>query len=263
MRKRLRNSLVAAGLAVAVTVTAVPAAAPAQAAPRTEGMQVMAFDWVSLVVTVAGHLLSGGGSDDSALRAAVQEIVAAVESAKNDIIAHTDAIAAADVQACARQHTIEFSDIENMSNTVRQIWAQNATACATLATAYVNTVQTPQAVDNIGHVLPSLFAIVIAARGRANLPNGINLIIQDQIRSYEAVVAKLTPTNCVKKGNKEPGSPREKWWECTAYNGDWGQSGWVTAPAEPVRAEAEYAATRNTSRPAALSGLPRLRALGV
>lgn len=261
MRKRLRNSLVAAGLAVAITVTAVPAT-PAQAAPRG-AMQAMAFDWVSLVVAVAGHLLSGGGSEDDSLKAAVQQIVAAVESAKNDIIAHTDAIAAADVQACARQHTIEFSDIENMSNTVRQIWAQNATACATLATAYVNTVQTPQAVDNIGHVLPSLFAIVIAARGRANLPNGINLVIQDQIRSYEAVVAKLTPTNCVKKGNKEPGSPREKWWECIAYNGDWGQSGWVTAPAEPIRAQAENAATRNTSRPAALSGLPQLRALGV
>lgn len=262
MRKRLRNTLVAAGLAVAVTVTAVPAT-PAQAAPRPDAMQAMAFDWVSLVVAVAGHLLNGGGSEDASLKAAVQQIVAAVEAAKNDIIAHTDAIAAADVQACARQHTIEFADIENMSNTVRQIWAQNATGCATLATAYVNTVQTPQAVDNIGHVLPSLFAIVIAARGRAGLPNGINLVIQDQIRSYEAVVAKLTPTNCVKKGNKEPGYPREKWWECTAYNGDWGQSGWVTAPAEPVRAQAENAATRNTSRPEALSGLPRLRALGV
>ncbi|GAB3979750.1 hypothetical protein V1634_16115 [Plantactinospora veratri] len=261
MRKRLRDCLIAAGLAVAITV--VPSTAPAQAAPRTEGVQAMAFDWVSLVVAVAGHLLGGGSSEDASLKAAVQQIVAAVEAAKNDIIAHTDLIAAADVQACARQHTIEFADIENMSNTVRQLWAQNATGCATLATAYVTTVQTPQAVDNIGHVLPALFAIVVAARGRAGLPNGINLVIQDQIRSYEAVVAKLTPTDCVKKGNKEPGYPREKWWECTAYNGDWGQSSWVTAPAEPVRAQAENAATRNTSRPAALSGLPPLRSLGV
>ncbi|GIE86082.1 hypothetical protein [Actinoplanes regularis] len=188
--------------------------------------------------------------------------IAAVESAKNDIIAHTDRIAAADVQACARQHTIEFTDIDSMSRTVLQLWAQSATGCATLATSYANAVQTPQAVDDIGAVLPALFAIVIAARGRAGLVNGINLVVQDQIRAYETVVAKLTPTNCVKKGNKEPGTPREKWWECTAYNGDWGQSTWVYAPAEPVRAQAENAATRNTSRPPLLDGLPRLRALG-
>ncbi|ROT27180.1 hypothetical protein [Micromonospora sp. HM5-17] len=258
MRHRLRTCLLAAGLAVVVTV--VPTAA--QAAPRTGQASAMAFDWTGLVVAVAGHLLGGGSSEDPSLREAVQQVVAAVEAAKADIIAHTELIASAEVQACARQHTIDVADIENMSNTVRQLWARDATGCATLATAYVTTVQTPQAVDNIGHVLPALFAIVVAARGRAGLTNGINLVIQDQIRSYEAVVAKLTPT-CVKRGAKEPGFPREKWWECVAYNGDRGESAWVVAPAEPSRAQAEHIATRNTSRPAAVSALPRLRSLGV
>lgn len=251
MRRQLRNCLIAAGLSVA---TVLPGATPVRA--------VVVVDWTSLAIAAAGHLLSGSGSDDAALQAAVDRIIAAVEAAKNDIIAHTDRIAAADVQACARQHTIEFTDIDTMSRTVLQLWAQSATGCATLATAYATAVQTPQAVDDIGRVLPALFAIVIAARGRAGLVNGISLVVQDQIRSYETVVAKLTPTDCVKKGNKEPGTPREKWWECTAYNGDWGQSTWVFAPAEPVRAQAENAATRNTSRPPLLAALPQLRALG-
>ncbi len=259
MRKQMRKCLIAAGLSVAVVL---PTAAPAQAAPRSAQVRALAFDWTSLAIAAAQYLLSSGGSDDAALQAAVNQIIAAVESAKNDIIAHTDRIAAADVQACARQHTIEFTDIDSMSRTVLQLWAQSATGCATLATSYASAVATPQAVDDIGAVLPALFAIVIAARGRAGLVNGINLVVQDQIRAYETVVAKLTPTNCVKKGNKEPGTPREKWWECTAYNGDWGQSTWVYAPAEPVRAQAENAATRNTSRPPLLDGLPRLRALG-
>ncbi|MEQ4302458.1 hypothetical protein ABNF97_13865 [Plantactinospora sp. B6F1] len=262
MSRRLRNCVIAAGVAVAVAVA--PVATPAQAAPRTGDMQVMFFDWTSLVVAVAGHLLSGGSSDAPSLQAAVDQIIAAVEQTERDIIAHTDLIAAADVQACARQHTIEFSDIDNMGNTVRQLWAQNATGCAALATSYVSTVTTPAAVDNIGHVLPSLFAIVVAARARAGLTNGINLVIQDQIRSYEAVVAKLTPTDCVKRRTRDPGYPVEKWWECTAYNGHVGSSNVVVGDLrEPNRTQAEDRATNGTSRPVAKSALPQLRALGV
>lgn len=262
MKIRVRNCLIAAGVAVAVAVA--PVAVPAQAAPRTGDAQVMFFDWTSLVVAVAGHLLAGGSSEAPSLQAAVNQIVAAVEQSESDIIAHTDLIAAADVQACARQHTIEFSDIDNMSTTVRQLWAQNATGCATLAASYVNTVTTPAAVDNIGHVLPSLFAIVVAARAKARLTNGINLVIQDQIRSYDAVVTKLTPTDCVKERFRDPGYPVEKRWVCTAYNGHKGTSNFVVGDLrEPDRTQAEDRATSRTSRPTAKSALPQLRGLGV
>jgi hypothetical protein len=262
MKRRLRNCLIAAGLAVAVTV--VPTATAAHAETRTAGAQALAFDWTSLVISVASYVFGGGSSDSPSLQAAVDQIIAAVESSKNDIIAHTDLIAAADVQACARAHTIEFADIDNMSKTVLQLWAQNATSCATLATAYVNTVTTPQAVDNIGRVLPSLFAIVVAARAKSGLTNGINLVIQDQIRSYEAVVTKLTPTDCTKRRARDPGYPVEKWWECTAYTGAVGSSDSVTGDLrEPNRAQAEDNATLNTSRPVAKAALPQLRALGV
>jgi hypothetical protein len=260
--RRLRNCLITAGVAVAVALA--PAAAPARAATPARAASALAFDWTSLVVAVAGRLLGGGSPDGPDLQAAVDQIVAAVQQSESDIIAHTDLIAAADVQACARQHTIEFSDLDNMTTTVRQLWAQNATGCATLAASYVNAVTSPAAVDNIGHVLPSLFAIVVAARAKAGLTNGINLVIQDQIRSYEAVVAKLTPTDCTKRRARDPGYPVEKWWECTAYNGHVGSSAVVVGDLrEPNRTQAEDGATYGTSRPEAKAGLPQLRALGV
>lgn len=115
--------------------------------------------------------------------------------------------------------------------------------------------------DNIGFLVGPIFAIVLAARAKAGLVNGLDLIRQDEISAYEAVVTKLTPTDCHKVVAREPGYPNESFWQCTAYNGDLGQSDWVTGnQRQPDRAQAENRATRNTSRAVALDALPRLRA---
>jgi hypothetical protein len=92
------------------------------------------------------------------------------------------------------------------------------------------------------------------------------------IRSYEAVVVKMTPTNCatVRLNGDVPRS-FEQYWSCTAYNGDVGASDSVTCgvssagvrcvPHPPVRAQAEDRAGRNTSRAVAQQALPTLRSL--
>lgn len=267
MRGVLR-SFAAVGLAVAVAAAGLvgPAEAAAPKAETQAQTQVQAaafgFDWVSLVVAVVGALSSGGGGGGgSALDAAVQQIVAAVDQAKTDIIAHSDAIAAADVQACVRAATIESANIESFPPPVLILWAQSATSCAEQAAAYLNALVSPQAVDNVGFLVGPIFSIVFAARAKAGLVNGTDLLLQDEIHAYEAVVAKLTPTDCRKWVLREPGYPNEKFWECHAYNGDLGQSDWVLAPREPDRAQAEDRATRNTSRAVAQAALPRLRAL--
>ncbi|MBX6357539.1 MAG: hypothetical protein IRZ05_17015 [Micromonosporaceae bacterium] len=266
MSRRHLGGLVAACLAVTVGVAGL--AGPAQAArPRTEAeaqsvqAAVFGFDWVSLVVAVVGALSSGGGGGGgSALDEAVRQIVAAVEQAKNEIIAHTDAVAAADVQACVRSATIEAANMEAFPPPVLILWAQEATSCAELATSYLGALVTPAAVDNVGSLVGPIFAVVFAARAKAGLVNGLDLILQDEIRAYEAVVAKLTPTDCRKWRAKEPGYPVEKWWECHAYNGDLGVSDVVVGNLrEPDRAQAEDRATRNTSRAVAKDALPRLR----
>jgi len=258
--RKMVRCLVAAGLAVTIGVAGL--VGPAQAEQRTAPVQAAAFgfDWVSLVVGVVAAMSSNGGGGGSSLDAAVQQIVAAVNQAKTDIISHTDAIAAADVQACVRSATIESSNIEVFPPPVLILWAQNATSCAELAVAYLGALTSPQAVDNVGALLGPIFSIVFAARARAGLINGTDLLLQDQIQGYEAVVAKLVPTDCKKWIAREPGYPNEKWWECHAYNGDFGSSDVVVGNLrEPDRAQAENRATRNTSRAVAQDALPRLR----
>jgi len=248
MRRTSRACVFAVVLALAITTTAAPARA--------------AVDWTSLIVNVVTKLFSGGGSNDAALQAAVRQIIDAVNGSKADIIAHTDVLASAEVRACARQHAIEFTDIDNMNPTTLQIWAQNATGCATLASAYLSAVTAPQAVHDIGAALGPIFTIAAAARARAGLVNGTDLLVRDEISSYQKVVVKLTPSDCTKYRAKEPGFPVEKWWECTAFNGDVGQSDWVTGSnLEPDRTQAENRATRNTSRPLAQDAVPRLVAI--
>ena len=272
MRIRLLNSLAAAGLAVSIAVagTGVPAQATAttseiKSPTKTAAAQAFVIDWVSLGISVAGYLLGGGGGGGGGnLDAAIREIKAAIAQNRTEIIAQIDAIAAAEVEGCLEAHTIEFLNIDFMDEYTLRAWAQNATSCATQASAFASAVQSPHAVDKIGFVIGPIFAIVLAARAQAGFINGTDLVLQSQIRAYEAVVAKLTPTDCVKKRARDPGYPIDKWWECTAYNGDNGSSDWVTGNLrEPDRTQAEDRATRNTSRPTAKSALPQLRALGV
>ena len=262
MRARLLKGLAAASLAVSIAVagTGVPAqAAETRRTIATADNQVFAVDWVSLGIAVAGYLFGGGGGGGG-LQAAINEIKAAIEQSKTEIIAQIDAIAAAEVEACLEAHTIEFLNIDFMDEYTLRAWAQNATSCATQASAFAGAVQSPQAVDKIGFVIGPIFAIVLAARAQAGFINGTDLVLQSQIRAYEAVVTKLTPTNCQLIVISEGSAFYEKWWTCTAYNGDVGRSSpCFGRNCLPNRATAENQATRNTSRPVAVGALPRLR----
>lgn len=262
MRARLLKGLAAASLAVTIAVagSGMPVqAAETKRAASTNNAQVFAFDWISMVVAVAGYLMSGTGSGGN-LEAAIAEIKAAIEQSKIEIIAQIDAIAAAEVEACLEAHTIEFLNIDFMDEYTLRAWAQNATTCATQASAFAGAVQSPQAVDKIGFVIGPIFAIVLAARAQAGFVNGTDLVLQSQIRAYEAVVTKLTPTNCQIITVSEGSTRYERWWRCTAYNGDVGRSSpCFGRDCMPNRVTAENQATRNTSRPIALGALPRLR----
>ncbi|MDQ7909773.1 hypothetical protein RB614_35270 [Phytohabitans sp. ZYX-F-186] len=257
------TGLAAASLALSIAVagTGVPAqAAETKRATETASPQLFAFDWVSLTVAVAGYLLSGSGGGGN-LEAAINEIKLAIEQSKTEIIAQIDAIAAAEVEACLEAHTIEFLNIDFMDEFTLRAWAQNATNCATQASAFAGAVQSPQAVDKIGFVIGPIFAIVLAARAQAGFVNGTDLVLQSQIRAYEAVVTKLTPTNCQLIVTSEGSAFYEKWWTCWAYNGDVGRSSpCFGRNCMPNRTTAENQATLNTSRPVAVVALPRLRA---
>jgi hypothetical protein len=272
MRTRLLRGIAAGVLAITVGVagTARPAAAESPQEGRGD-VSIMAFDWVSAIVAVAGVALNSGGSS-SDLDAAVRQIVAAVEASERNILDQIDRLASAEVKACARAHTIEFSDIESMTRTVLLLWAQSATACAAQANEFVRAVQTKAHVDAIGFAIAQISAIAIAARAKAGLVNGIDLLVRDQISSYEALVVKLQPACDEQRWTEydERGWPvlTEIHYTCTAYNGDIGHDyeqyhlrTMVHGPLDRAAVDAE--ATRNTSRRVAQEALPQLRTLPV
>lgn len=281
MTGRVRRRLVAATMAVALGAlgTAQPVwatekssgGAPAQATQAAPDAHLMFFSWPNLIINVATAYLAGGSSS-SDLRSAINQIIAAVEASKIEILNHIDALAGADIQACARQHTIEFADIENMSNTVRQLWAQDATSCAALATSYLNAVDSQQAADTISRLVPEIYAIAISARARAGFT--IDLLTQDLIRTTETITVKLRP-DCTTETLRWWDTSENAWYfevhyTCTAYDGTrvsryeaWlhaPDSGWLIS--EPLdRAWIEAEAAKNTSWPQAVEALPRLRTI--
>ncbi|GIE95702.1 hypothetical protein [Paractinoplanes rishiriensis] len=273
MRVKLLRGLTAGALVIAVAVAGAARPAAAKAPPPARGdVSIMAFDWVSAIVAVASAALNSGGGSSSGLDAAVREIIAAVEASERNILDQIDRLASAEVKACARTHTIEFSDLDNMSRTVLQLWAQSATSCAAQATAFVEAVQTKAHVDAIGFAVAQIFAIAIAARARAGLINGIDLLVRDQIRSYETLVVKLQPACDEQRWTEydDRGRPvlTEIHYTCTAYNGDVGHDyeayhlgRMIHGPLNRAAVDAD--ATRNTSRRIAMDALPQLRTLPV
>jgi len=265
LRRKLWRSAAAGALAVALSITGTGTRANA-----------VGVDPYSIIAEIGIQLLSrafsgGGGVSEAELAQAVAQITAKIEQTKVEIINHIDAVASAEVQACARANTIEFASINSMSRTVLQLWAQSATTCATKATAYLNALTSPQAVDNIGWLVGEIFTIVIAARTKAGLVEGLDLVRQDEISAFNAVESKLTPACCVIRNYWTPspdgGPPLDQtiYYTYTAYNGDTGTTyayyfrGQLRV--EPNHTGASNEAARNTSRSLAQQALPTLRSL--
>jgi hypothetical protein len=256
MRQRLLRTVTAALLAVVVVVPG--HAAPARAVPLATIGAVI--DVATKAVTLVKSIL-GGGVSDAALKAAVQQIITAVENAKTQVIAHIDAIAAAEVRACARHHVIEFADINAFNPDVLQRWAQDATGCATLADSTLRAVSDKAAADNIGLTLNVIGPIALAARARAGFStSGLMATLRG---GNETIMPKLAPA-CQETRVVEPGSPIvEIQYYCVAYNGDWGYDDQLFRRGKPLgppidREAVAAQATRHTSRAVAAAVLPQL-----
>jgi hypothetical protein len=267
LRRRLSRSFAAGVLAAALSLTSTPA--PAHADPTD--FETMAVDPYSIIIEIGINLLgrafSGGGVSEADLANAVAQITAQIEQTRTEIINHIDAVASAEVQACVRTNTIEFASINSMSRTVLQLWAQNATACATKATAYLNALTSDAAVDNIGWLVGEIFTIVIVARTKGGLTEGLDLVRQDEISAFNSVIAKLTPDCYTYAVNLSPIVPiAEMHLVCTEYNGDQAEGTWTILGNQVIGPPLDTAAVwnqaaRNTSRPLAQAALAGLQAL--
>ncbi|MGN9908282.1 hypothetical protein ACTMTJ_12130 [Phytohabitans sp. LJ34] len=247
MRARVVRVLVAALVAVAVVVPGT--VRPAQADTADEINKYL--DIANKAVTLVKSIL-GGGASDAAIKSAVQQIIAAVEGAKTQIIAHVDALAAAEVQGCVRHHVIEFADIDRFDNqTVLQLWAQDATGCATLASSVLRAVSDKAAADNLAAVVNIIGPIAMAARARAGFQT---FGLTSELRSANQVAIQTLAPRCVEGWawfeNDIP------FWEiyCAAYNGDVADMYFPGPPGDRPAAEAR--ATQRTFRALAMNAVP-------
>lgn len=256
MRRKMLGGLVAAALSVVLVVGG--SARPARAA----------VDWGTVVVAVASSLFSSGGGGGGDLEQAKREIIAAVNSAKQEILDHIDGIAAADVRACVEAATIKVEQIDVMDPFSLALFVNGAVDCATLSSAYFDAVQSLEAADRIGRLLGEIYAIAMVGFAKVGLLT-VDLL-DSLIDSYESVVTKLKP-ECTERRiveNDINGRPLiiEIHYTCVAYNGDRAEGvetyyrGVLVGP-RLDRPTIDARATRNTSRAVAQAALPSLRQL--
>jgi hypothetical protein len=212
MRRRLTHGVIVLALAVAVALSGAVRPVSAQADPVRPQVDI------TQIITVAKGLVdlwksfqSGGMS----IEAATRQILAAIESARTDIIAHMDRLAAAEARACATRHVIELADIERFSPDTMQAWAQNATGCVTQIDALLGVVVDKAAADVLGIALDVVGPIALIARARAGFSTtGLLAVL---ISGNNKVVNVLMP-QCIRQSGWHP--PYITRVVCVAYNGD-------------------------------------------
>jgi len=199
---------------------------------------------LSLYQQYAGHGLT--------LKQATQQILAAIDTAKTEIIAHVDLIATAEAKACTRAAIIDFADIEQLSTDNKQAFARDATACVTRIDSLLSSVTDPGAVDQLGFALNALAPIALTARSHAELSN---TALRDTLVHAEGTVTSRLLPAC--KSHYREGM--FEWVSCIAYNGDRGRD---DAGVERIAlANAIALAMANTSWAVADVAEPILKAL--
>lgn len=120
-----------------------------------------------------------------------EQIVKAINEAKTAIIAHADALAAADAKACTRHAIIESADVHLLSKDVLTSWAQQVTHCVTLIDSLLDVVVDKPTLNQLGLALGSVGPLALATRRQAGLSTaGVQSML---IEAHTTVEAKAAP----------------------------------------------------------------------
>ncbi|RSM43109.1 hypothetical protein DMB66_53715 [Actinoplanes sp. ATCC 53533] len=253
MLKKMRRGLAAGMLAVVVTLPG--GAQPAQAVvdPAT----------VIAVAQQAYALWKEFKGGDKSLEQATQQIIASIESAKTAILSRVDLLAAAEARACARHAVVELADIGQFDAATMRSWAQDVTGCVTLIDSLAATVTDQSAIDQLGFAVNSIGPIALVARARAGFST--QALTAVLVGANNTVATKIDPP-CVQQQIAQHSGLRITIRKtCTAGNGD---SAFQDVTGHILNApnfvfdtpRLKTEASRNTSKPLAISVVPLLSA---
>jgi hypothetical protein len=209
----MRRGVIAAVLAVVVTVSGTLSVAPAQADPMSA--QATNTNIVIDVANLVASLFNAFKGGSMSVEEATRQIKAAIDQAKTDIISHMDRLAAVEARSCASRHVIEFADIDRMTVDTLQAWAQNATGCVTTIDALIGAVTDKAAIDTLGLANDVVGPIALMARARAGFSiDGLRAVLAG---TNNKILSGLEPSCVWKPGFNTPFHP---FGHCEAYNGD-------------------------------------------
>jgi hypothetical protein len=248
-----RRRLVASLLIATITVlTAAPAMATpetgktAGAAPAAAQTPQVDPGTIAAVIQAAYSAYKSFAGGSISAQQATQQIIAAIQQARDAIISHIDRVATATAQACAHSAVIDFPNFDTLTLDNQQAFALNATSCVTLADSLLGAVTDKGAIDQLGFAINAVGPIALMTRARVGLPN--TAVVPVLNHSNQIVFNQLTPSCSVVH---EVGNPFHEVL-CTAYNGDWDQG------PVGITGQVRASAAANTSWPVAQAALPLL-----
>lgn len=259
MLEGLRRRMAVAGTAVMVMI-------PLSAQPAN----AVAINWTQIITAGIQAVSSAWSAQNTqeAIRQATQQIIAAVNTARSDILAQIETITVNEYRACANHAVIEFADIERMTPDNAQRFAQDATGCAVTLMSVIPGVTGKAGVNELGFALNIVSPIAIIARLRTGLTADA---LRIALRSAENnLITRLTADGCtISSIRLDPELPLPRRGElvpydilCTAFNRDVGTNGIeVPWPQQVPHSAVEVAQERamgNTSRAIAVAVLPQL-----
>jgi hypothetical protein len=224
-----------------------PAAVASDAAGDTG--QVRAAGEVEIIMTVvkaaytAYKTFASGGLS---VQEATNQILNAIYSAKIEIMARIDAVAAAQARACAQDAVLDFENFDVYSRDSQEAFAMAARSCVNLIDSLLATGPDKAAADQLGFALQAVGPIMLIVRSRIGVSNAS--MVPVLVRSTQAIINQLKPT-CTSRlieGRTQ--------WTCVVY-------GSHRDGPEPSRSLAERLCQRRTSRPVANAVLPTLTSL--
>lgn len=210
MRTRRWRIMSAAVLSLALVLPLGARPAPASAEER-QPAQAVAIDWSAIIVAGIGAISAWANSANTveAIRQATAQILAAVTTARNDIISAIESLAVAELSGCANHAVIEFFDIEGMTADNMQKFAQEATGCAVDIVSTMSSIADKGRKDQLGFALNIVAPIALNARDRTGLStDGLARTLRSGLNHIDA--ALLPECYAYVPALQEPEFPRPR-----------------------------------------------------